>query len=362
MNIVYPLLLAKDKGCGLCNQLYALTGCIDYAIRTKSFHIILLDNFLKEIGTEEYCPVSDILDLPKINDFLQAYHICLVDKHTLPLHPSRLISIMYGENDVTEQIQKHFYYRDQLSIPKQTHLLQGDDLLVIHTTLCGQYMEFKYPVNHGVLQNDIHLDFRCQELVFLPSPQLYFGGSQNPPLFGRIIQSIAFQSTFYKNTIPIIQHSPSKKINLIHLRLEDDAIQSFARENAKDPIVFKQYAEDKYIEVIRQYIDPNEFTVVISGDYENRVIRFLQENNYSFTMTSKPYAFREMNAIHDLLYATQCNHVFVGVYESSYSYTAMFHMFHPTHLNSRAVILYMNDQERPASVFDKKTQICVIQN
>ena len=154
------------------------------------------------------------------------------------------------------------------------------------------------------------------------------------------------------------------KFNLIHLRLEDDAVQSFSRQLNISPLDLKKQMERKYIAAIQKYIQPgpDEYTVVIANDYDNGVIRFLQSGGYNYKTTVKVYATRECNAIHDLLFARYCNHVFIGVYESSYSYTVMYRMFNETYLDSKAVILKMTEIDKPETVFDKHASIHDIRN
>jgi serine protease inhibitor ecotin len=89
---------------------------------------------------------------------------------------------------------------------------------------------------------------------------------------------------------------------------------------------FQQYIENKYINLIKLYIDKNDHIIILSARIENKVIDFLNENGYSFSFTEKHFNGREKNAIVDLLVAKCCNNIFIGAFNmntltgSSFSY------------------------------------------
>jgi hypothetical protein len=46
----------------------------------------------------------------------------------------------------------------------------------------------------------------------------------------------------------------NEKINVLHLRLEDDAVIHWARQNKMNPESFRSIIENKYINIIRCWI------------------------------------------------------------------------------------------------------------
>jgi hypothetical protein len=154
------------------------------------------------------------------------------------------------------------------------------------------------------------------------------------------------------------------KINILHLRLEDDAITSFSRQNKTNFFDFQKKVEERYIEMIQKYIHPtDELTIVLSSDYKNGVIDFLSQKKYRFFCTSKIYAYREINAIQDLLFYQYCNHIFIGVYESSFSYTLMYKMFKREICeNTRCIIFTVNDINAEEKIFTKNSYLKDISN
>jgi hypothetical protein len=374
----YPLLLAKDRGCGLCNQLYALAGCIDFAITNRSFDTIVLDDFLQEIHSDAWSSASDIIDLKQMNAYLlPKYGIQLMSKADAApkIHSIRIENEPF---DITASILEKHLCQDLLYIGSNT-ILKGPGRLVIdYTIFGGQKKHIEVPIGkNGCLTSDVLIYLHVP--TFQPSPQLYFGGSKDPPLFVDILQHIAFHprltNLFTTSTYPLKQNYIQRaRVNLLHLRLEDDAVTSFALQNRVQKEAFKRYMEEKYIAAIDKHIVPKDVTIVIAADYDNRVIEHLQKRGYQFTLTPKIHSKRELNAINDMMYTSFCNNVFIGIYESSYSYTLMFRLFYNgvnngvnyngvnngvnnEEKNTKAVILVMNAPQKKESVFDKDSPL-----
>ena len=80
-------------------------------------------------------------------------------------------------------------------------------------------------------------------------------------------------------------------------------------------------------------------TIVLSGDFDNNVIKFLQNNNYNFITTPKLYQDRELNAIIDLEIGLLCNHTYIYTFESSFSYTLLHKLSSNMNIIKRMLIL-----------------------
>lgn len=238
----FYMTLSKDDMTGLCNQIYALTGCIEYCIM-NSIKKLVVSRLLKEIKTNDKCLLSEVIDIKNFNIFLMNYDIQIVDV---------------------------------------------DERLYTNTD-------------------------------FLISPILYMGNSKNNILYTNILNNIRFLD-FYSNIAK--NNIYSNEINVIHLRLEEDALDIFSREMGIHRDVYKFINEHRYIECIKEYIDKSVMTIVI-GSKNNRVIDFLRENKYIFMATNKIFDKREINAVIDLNIGFECNKVFIGSFDSTFSYTIM---------------------------------------
>jgi hypothetical protein len=182
-----------------------------------------------------------------------------------------------------------------------------------------------YEQDSGYLKSDIFYDFDNAVL----SPSLRIHNDCSPFSLG-VLQNITFN---YKMILSAKEYidtlfSQTKtndpiKINCIHLRLEDDAIECWSNENNMDSMQFKTVIEEKYIDEIKKNISKTDITIVLSHDYNNRVITFLKDNNYNYILTPKMNTSRDVAAIYDLLIGQYCNNVYIFVYESSFSYTLL---------------------------------------
>jgi hypothetical protein len=364
MEEIFFLQLAKDSGCGLCNQIYALTGCIEYAIHTKKYKIIVADLFLREINTNKYAPLSNILNMPCYQSFLLSeYRILLFDKNNLKISIDNIF--LDGKEIKSEILTKYFTRDGLLYIPKNSDVFESKNILRIDMYLNQFPVSFLYDLRER--DRDIVFHTSPAHYTYKPSPCLYLGGSKNPEQFIKLLQNTPFHDHFHSAmaetaesilTPFIDSHAKTlPRINLIHLRMEEDAIQSFSKENNVSSDVFERKMGEKYIELIQRYIDPHDVTLVISGKYDNSVvIDFLSTHQYRFVHSIKRFPEREENAIHDMLFFKLCNHVFIGVYESSFSYTLMYKLFSKQeHIFS--VIFQMNCPAKKEKIFTKQTPL-----
>jgi hypothetical protein len=148
----------------------------------------------------------------------------------------------------------------------------------------------------------------------------------NKDLFEDILMNIRFHPDFVEKADSFIQTLGDKKTNVIHLRVEDDAIKHWSIINHMIEDEFRDSIENKYIELIKRHIDKTHETIILSSSSKNGVIDFLEQEGYSYKFTEKHFAGREKNAIIDLLISKRCNNIFIGSFNpvklngSSFSY------------------------------------------
>ena len=103
------------------------------------------------------------------------------------------------------------------------------------------------------------------------------------------------------------------KINVIHLRLESDMTYNMSVHNKVDEKDYIKILEDKYIEAISKYFSKEDDVLVLSYDTNNRVVKYLHDNDYNFYTTKKNmFCGREPHAIIDLLVGQICSGTFIG--------------------------------------------------
>jgi uncharacterized membrane protein YwzB len=84
---------------------------------------------------------------------------------------------------------------------------------------------------------------------------------------------------------------------------------------------FKTVLENRYISLIKHFINKKMFTIVMTYSANNNVIRFLSDNNYNFYINKKNLSQgRECNALIDLLLSRKMNNFFIGAIGSTFSH------------------------------------------
>ena len=212
------------------------------------------------------------------------------------------------------------FYKKKYFIELDKHILQ------LHITFSINNIIFygTYDQTNGFLNSDILIDLN--NVVFQPSLKIQ---NDQTEFTKGIFRNIVFQSYFIQRANEYIQRTINinKNINCIHLRLEDDAVEHWARENKISTVDFKKIMEDKYIDAITINLKKEDATFILSDNYDNRVIQFLRENGYNFIKTPKMSEDREVAAVYDLHIGQYCNNVYVLVYDSSFSYTLLYRIF-----------------------------------
>jgi hypothetical protein len=140
-----------------------------------------------------------------------------------------------------------------------------------------------------------------------------------------VISNLRFTSKFYDIANKILEKNKItvEPCNVIHLRLENDAIEHWSKQNNISPQEFKRTLENKYINKINKYINKHLVTIILASDYDNNVVKHFDENNYLYYTTEKNFKERELNAIVDLIVSQRCDRYILGLFESSFSYFAM---------------------------------------
>lgn len=175
----------------------------------------------------------------------------------------------------------------------------------------------------------------------------------NSSNFFDILNNITFQDNFYKlstNLIPEIKLKLGEdiKINIVHLRLEPDALIHWSKMNNMNIDKFKIILEKKYIYLINKFINKNAFTIIMSYSTNNNVIRFLNINKYNYFIKKKDLSIgRECNALVDLLLARQMNNFFIGSGGSTFTECIM-----NTTNKKKTIMIDLNNILNPEDIHD----------
>jgi hypothetical protein len=317
-------------GTGLTNEIYFIVYGIIDCINNKK-QIMVINNFRLEAMINNFCQISDILDMHYLNILLNKYNITVVDSHKLSFN---IDNIIYGIEDSTIDITKEtlglYYTYNKLLIPSGTILnnIKGDPLsgktknLYITYTINGNKVveEYSEYINRDII---IDLQNPTQILSWDNIDNCYIN---NKHMFHYLLKNIKFNNRFVKyseNALCMNNNNEyttfanidlqNKKLNVIHLRVEKDMTGHMTRLNNMTQEEYDVYLQNKYIELIKQYFSKNDIIFLLSYDLNNSVVNFLKENEYEFYYTKKQiFEGREKHAIIDLLIGEKCNGHFIG--------------------------------------------------
>jgi hypothetical protein len=365
----FSLKLAKNNQVGFCNQLYSTIGTCIYAYENK-IKTIYLSQFLKEIGSNDYCNVSEIYDLPKTNEFLKKYDLTLIDGYLV--NETKIISVLYGTDmyslDITDNISQKMVVRSTDNL----NLYKGDPRQHFKQTL-GIDLQGPLKVRINYMSNKTFSTKACDVVEGKPVTDLNINNNNrdyeitrrfnndDSPMFRDILRNFVFHETIvakaekYIDTSIIKYYIDAKKtINVFHLRLEDDAIKAWGKEvGMTDLQQYKRVLEDKYINIIKGFVDKDSLTIFLASDYDNRVIRYMRDNGYNYATTPKFEKARDVSAIVDMHIGSVCTGICVGVWESSYSYTLFDRVKNKNGV--RFIILYYTNLQHDGSFLDRGT-------
>ena len=328
MNVYY-LNLAQPHT-GLCNQLFSLFSTIIYCIKNK-IKYILVDKFLREINTSNYVNISTIFNLKKLNTLLKSYNVIVVDSL---LQNFKIKKVVYGTVDCNIEITDTFnslFFRDssiKISTNDNFNELFNGDLIPFNRKQLVVYLEPEYNITlsekNGYILKDININLNnlieCNNFELTPNWDLL---KTNKDLSDFLFENMCFADSFIniKNDFfsKLISYN---KINVIHLRLEND-IEFWSKINNMRFDYFYDKLSNIYIELIKTYVvDKNDLTVILSYNTNNKVTEYLQKYNYNYTFVEKNKSNnREENAIVDLLIGTECNNTFIGAGGSTFTDT-----------------------------------------
>ncbi len=343
--------LAPHNKVGFGNQIYSLAHSISWAIENK-INIIFYKPYLNEINTDSYSNISDIIDLELTNTYLEQYNIQIADYNKFDF---KLVSIKYQYNevdndidididiDISNELQSFmnngiFHIKSDFSFSNINNIpIKNKSTLQLSYILDNKYRTITYDLINNRLENDI--------IINLNNIQLYtFTVFCDTLLFYDVRSNIVFNNIFRNNMLSFVINNninTAEKINCIHLRLEDDAIDSWSKQNNLDKYNFKYIIEQKYISKIKETIKKDELSIILSSNYDNNIIKFLKENNYNYIITPKMSKYRDISAIYDFHITDLCNNIFIGVFESSFTYLILYRI--KSHIKRFLQIYYCLD-------------------
>ena len=300
---------------GFTNQVFVLITSIIIALRNNE-KVVVFGEFLNDINKTKYTPIKDIFNINKINIFLKnTYNLIIVDRNNINFN---ITSVKYGIDeknniDITKEFINKFYSNNVLHVDKNYCF---NDLKIDPYYGIRKKLFLQYKINDDIideiydenLKNDIIINFKSNYSFSFGWINYY-----DTDMFEKILLNLTYTDDFtskadsFKKTLNF-----NVKINIIHLRLEEDAINYWSKKNNMICNDYKLYIENKYINIIKKYTLQSEDNIILCSDLSNGVIDFMKNNNYSYKFIPKFFEDREKNAIVEFLVSNCCNNIFIG--------------------------------------------------
>jgi len=323
---------------GLTNQIislvWGLVNCINSGKKG-----IFVDRFRCDIMQDTFVPTSSIIDFKRTNNYLYSkYNICIFDANN---YNFKINTVLYGSFtfsiDITDEFKKKYMINNKLIIEKNSDLNEfGDPHKSVVKTL-----KIIYSIDDYIFRADID-ENRVNDIIFDPLNNIYndyLTGYVNycvnmKYLFDDIFKNIYFNEYFENISNNFIKEilSTSNLLNCVHLRTENDMCEHMKRCSDQFPKdMGKEQIQNKYIELIKKYINKDEMTIILCSEIDKEIFDFLTNNEYKFVFTKKYSLYREINAITDFLISKNCNNIFIGTLSSTFSQNIL------TNLNEKKI-------------------------
>jgi len=342
----YSLDICPNNKCGLCNQLYSIVAGVKYCI-FNNINIMFINKFLKSINTNNYCNINEIIDIDLLNTFLQKYQVYIVDYNNFNFYIENALLTSFDNTlsiDITNYINTSFYKNNNFIIPKNVNLFNNlnlaqylkndsDNENINKINLYEEevkYIIIKYKLNNGYFtEKYILINNKLIENINYNFSNINFEGNfryEQDELFFNILRNINFNTNIINKSKEIyneliLKNINTNIINVIHLRIEEDALEHFYKSLDLEKEIYKNMLIQKYINLIKKHLNKNDKILVLTYSINNEVIDFLKENNYNYIINENKETNREISAIIDLLLGEYCNNYYICVWESSFSYT-----------------------------------------
>jgi hypothetical protein len=362
---LFCVVLAPEKTSGFGNQIYTIAQSIQNCIESSGnpYDLILFTSFLKEINSNEYCNLSDVVDINETNNALK--NITNIQIEDLNLANLSILKATVGINnfllDITPSITEFLKDDNSFFLPTTYNFTAYCDSLV-RDTFKKYYVSldkktFKltiaykinnttvnkhYDIINGYLKESIEIDitkniFNIINICTRHDENFYY-----------VKQNIIFNKHFSYSVDEFIRghlesnnnNNKNKKINCIHLRLEDDAIEHWSKENQIEKSNYKRIVENKYLREIQKHIKKEDLTLILAHNYDNNVIKYLKENSYNYLTTPSWSKYRDISAIYDCIAGESCNNIYICVWESSFSYLLGYRINKNKNLQNFVTICY----------------------
>jgi len=361
MNLIYYSKIHEEQG-GLTNQIFAFVTSILIANVLTHEKAIIYEDFLCDYKGGKKETISNIFDLEKMNVYLKKeFDVVIFDKKNVTF---KINSVKYGSSsstiDITKEVINNFYNEKDNSffISKfvDFNSINGDPCPCVSKKLYINYSLNDYTfedVFNEDRKKDISFNLETSEYKYT----LSWINSHHKDIFDELLRHIYFTPQFYEISNTFLKEqiglaindefnnelNNEKKINVLHLRVEEDAADHWSKMNKMTKNDFTIYIENKYIDIISKNINKHDYNIILSYSQNNKVIKYLEDNNYHYCFIKKnENDGREINAIIDLLISRFCNNKFIGNFDMNKMWGSTFSYFIMSRFKPNIEVILIN--------------------
>lgn len=276
---------------------------------------MVINDFKLEIHHDQTCPIGDIVDLPKLNEYLRSeYGLTVISESEFHVVVNTAYyGTMDNMIDVRQPFTEKFCQGDRFVATMDFHLnhLSHDPAPDTEKSLRVVYNVGSYQVSKIYPSENIQFDFACTPRGLTWT--LYESLAESRLWHENLIRRLPLRQEFYEEAR---QYSHLEQpVHVLHLRMEDDALLHWSKQNRMMPIPFRDTLSEKYINVLKHHNYVRKGTIlVVSYSDDNPVMDWLSSENINFLHLKKDKTKgREWNAARDLTIAeTLGNGILIG--------------------------------------------------
>lgn len=316
---------------GLCNQINMLINSIINGYNNNK-NIFIIDTFLYCILKGEICPVEKIFNLKEMSKKISKFfgqQIIFLDRNNVNLE---IVSAEYGLKNVltvdcTQKIKEIIINSLWLNGNDFNDILKKDPLPMIRKKLYVIYKLNDYIFTEVL--NETNIIINCNTDYIKTSLFNDAGGNfgvntmYNLDIFNKLLKNIVFSEEIINSANYLEnQYVGNLSYDVVHLRIEKDAIDHWSKSNNLDKKQFKSILYDKYINLIQKYCGENVFILTNYTEKAKVLLENIHKNLIYIPADAKENTSnknlgingREINAIIDFLIAIKKCKKFIASY------------------------------------------------
>jgi Capsular polysaccharide synthesis protein len=347
------------QGTGLCNQLIMIIHAILEA-RNRGNRSLIMSNFRTEIDESNHnVPLGSIFDLDQMNRTIVAPRFkpiedCRIEfksatyginKKRVPL-PSNRLPIFCNHNI------NHILSDPVYGIAKNVELNFEVDGIPYIKTIQEHNSHLREPV-HGN-RTDLEKTYS----------KLYWYDTISEREFINIARGLRFSPKFYRIADEYLTDL-NQELNVVHLRVEDDAIDHWFKFTTNQTVRTKEEFKDRicqmYIKYIYAMIPRNQTILILSHSSQNEVIDAIKDDYHLIFIDAKDRireefgtVGRELEAIVDYIAGQKCSNIFIGCHSLRNKEGSTFSWFlHHTMQNKMSVLFDLENIDTPVEIVMK---------